>query len=103
MGCREAAIATRFEEGIRRPIDARLVEWAPCQEVVLTGDDVDLTRLPLLMMHVKDGGPYISGTLVVSKDPEYGRNAGSYRMMSCSPGVSYAPPRSSGATTRAVI
>src|SRR5438093_11805142 len=33
------------------------------------------------MMHVKDGGPYISGTLVVARDPEYGRNVGSYRMM----------------------
>ena len=89
MGCPEAAIATRFEEGIRRPIDARLVDRAPCQEVVLTGDDVDLTRLPLPMMHVKDGGPYISGTLVVSKDPEYGRNVGSYRMM-------YRTPRETG-------
>src|SRR5687768_10888364 len=35
MGCPEAAIAPRFEEGIRRPIDARLVERAPCQDVVL--------------------------------------------------------------------
>ena len=37
-------------------------------------------RLPLPMMHVQDGGPYISATLVVSKDPEYGRNVGSYRV-----------------------
>src|SRR5712691_7777465 len=41
------------------------------------------------MMHVKDGGPYISGTLVVSKDPEYGRNVGSYRLM-------YRTPRETG-------
>jgi 2,5-furandicarboxylate decarboxylase 1 len=32
-------------------------------------------------MHVLDGGPYISATLVVSKDPEFGRNVGSYRLM----------------------
>jgi 2,5-furandicarboxylate decarboxylase 1 len=89
MGCSESAIATRFEDGIRRPIDARLVDQAPCQDVVLTGDEVDLTRLPLPMMHVKDGGPYISATLVVSKDPEYGRNVGSYRMM-------YRSPRETG-------
>src|SRR6185295_3107451 len=89
MGCAEGAIATRFEEGIRRPIDARIVDRAPCQDVVLTGDDVDLTRLPLPMMHVKDGGPYLSATLVVSKDPEYGRNVGSYRMM-------YRTPRETG-------
>ena len=89
MGCDEGAIATRFEEGIRRPIDARIVDEAPCQEVVLTGDRVDLTRLPIPMMHVKDGGPYISATLVVSRDPEYGRNVGSYRMM-------YRTPRETG-------
>src|SRR5262245_12165158 len=52
MGCPESAIATRFEEGLRRPIEPRRVESAPCQEVVVTGDDVDLTRLPLPMMHV---------------------------------------------------
>ena len=48
---------------------------------MLTGADVDLTRVPIPMMHVKDGGPYISATLVVSKDAEYGRNVGSYRLM----------------------
>ena len=89
MGCAESDVATRFEDGARRPIEPRLVEAAPCQEVVLTGDDVDLTRLPLPMMHVKDGGPYISATFVVSKDPEYGRNVGSYRLM-------YRSPRETG-------
>jgi 2,5-furandicarboxylate decarboxylase 1 len=89
MGCAEADIARRFEEGIRRPIDATLVATGPCQEVVLQGDDVDLTSIPIPLMHVKDGGPYISATMVVSKDPEYGRNVGSYRMM-------YRTPRETG-------
>jgi len=81
LGCAEQDIAPRFEQGIRAPIAPRLVDRAPCQEVVLTGADVDLTRIPIPMMHVKDGGPYLSGTVVVSQDPEYGRNVGSYRMM----------------------
>jgi 2,5-furandicarboxylate decarboxylase 1 len=89
MDCGERDLATRFETGIRRPIEPTLVDRAPCQEVVWTGEDVDLTRVPLPMMHVKDGGPYISGTLVVSKDPEYGRNVGSYRLM-------YRTPRETG-------
>jgi 2,5-furandicarboxylate decarboxylase 1 len=89
MGCEEKEIAPRFEDGIRRPIDARVVPSGPCQEVVREGDDVDLTSIPLPMMHVKDGGPYISATLVVSKDPEYGRNVGSYRLM-------YRTPRETG-------
>src|SRR5207237_5062067 len=60
-----------------------------CHDVVRQCDDVDLTSIPIPMMHVKDGGPYISATLVVSKDPEYGRNVGSYRMM-------YRTPRETG-------
>jgi len=89
MGCGEADIARRFEDGIRRPVDARLVSDGPCQEVVWQGDAVDLTAIPLPLMHVKDGGPYISATMVVSKDPEYGRNVGSYRLM-------YRTPRDTG-------
>jgi 2,5-furandicarboxylate decarboxylase 1 len=89
MGCAEADIARRFEDGIRRPIDARLVGDGPCQEVVRQGDDVDLTSIPIPLMHDKDGGPYISATMVVSKDPEYGRNVGSYRLM-------YRTPRETG-------
>jgi len=89
MGCSEADIARRFEDGIRRPIDATLVGDGPCQEIVWQGDDVDLTSIPIPLMHVKDGGPYISATMVVSKDPEYGRNVGSYRLM-------YRTPRETG-------
>lgn len=38
-------------------------------------------RLRYPLMHLFDGGPYLAGTFVVSKDPDYGRNIGSYRMM----------------------
>lgn len=89
MGCPEADVARRFEAGIRRPIEPTLVPSGPCQEVVRQGDDVDLTSIPIPLMHVKDGGPYISATMVVSKDPEYGRNVGSYRLM-------YRTPRETG-------
>ena len=33
---------------------------APCQQVVLTGDDADLTRLPVHLQHGADGAPYIT-------------------------------------------
>src|SRR2546425_338506 len=89
MGCSEADIARRFEDGIRHPVDAKLVSDGPCQEIVWQGDAVDLTAIPIPLMHVKDGGPYISATMVVSKDPEYGRNVGSYRLM-------YRTPRETG-------
>ena len=81
LDCPEDRIGQAFEAGAGRAIDPVLVEAAPCQEVVHRGDAVDLSAIPYPLMHVFDGGPYISGTLVVAKDPEFGRNAGSYRLM----------------------
>ena len=52
-----------------------------CQEVVWRGDEVDLRRLPIITCWPEDGGPYITLTAVVSKDPKRGiRNVGMYRV-----------------------
>lgn len=81
MGCAEKRVAFEFEKKILHPVDPVTVSDAPCQEVVIEGDDVDLTALPIPLMHLFDGGPYIAGTFVVSNDPEHGINVGSYRLM----------------------
>ena len=81
LDCAEDRIAQTFEAAAARAVEPEMTADAPCQEVVIEGDDVDLAALPYPIMHVHDGGPYISGTFVVSRDAEYGRNAGSYRMM----------------------
>ena len=53
----------------------------PCQTVVLEGDNVDLTRLPVLTTWPKDGGPFITMPMVITRDPETGvQNVGMYRM-----------------------
>src|SRR5205814_1043796 len=44
-------------------------EEAPVQEVVATGADVDLTKLPVHLQHGKDGGLYISAGMDFSRDP----------------------------------
>ena len=57
------------------------VNAAPCQEVVLTGDDVDLGMLPIIKCWPLDAGKYITLPLVCSYDPNTGkRNVGCYRM-----------------------
>jgi 4-hydroxy-3-polyprenylbenzoate decarboxylase len=54
---------------------------APCQEVVWRGDEIDLDRLPVITCWPKDGGPYLTMTMVISKDPVRGiRNVGMYRV-----------------------
>lgn len=75
-------------------IAPRLVDsdGAPCKEVVLTGDAVDVTKLPTLKYHELDSGRvdpgyepfqgrYITLGYEVMKDPDTGiRNAGIYRL-----------------------
>ena len=59
----------------------RSVRSGACQEVVLQGDDIDLSALPVMTCWPDDGGPYITLPLVITKDPENGiRNVGMYRM-----------------------
>ncbi len=53
----------------------------PCQEIILTGDQVDLTKLPVLHCWLKDAGSFITLPLVFTKSPVTGkRNIGMYRM-----------------------
>ena len=54
---------------------------APCKEVIHTGKDVNLSKLPILKTWPGDGGRYITLPLVMTKDPKSGkRNTGMYRM-----------------------
>lgn len=58
----------------------REVKNAPCQEVVLA-DDFSLEDIPVLKCWPQDGGKFITLPLVITKDPESGRqNLGMYRM-----------------------
>jgi UbiD family decarboxylase len=57
-------------------------EQAPVQQVVLTGDDIDLTKLPVHLQHSLDGGPYISAAIDFAKDAFSGwTNVGLRRLM----------------------
>jgi 4-hydroxy-3-polyprenylbenzoate decarboxylase len=59
----------------------KTVRNAPCQEVVLQGEDVDLFQFPILKCWPLDGGRYITLPLVITRDPQTGiQNYGTYRM-----------------------
>lgn len=45
---------------------------APVREVVLTGADVDLTRLPALLQHEHEPGPYLTAAHATTRDPQSG-------------------------------
>ncbi len=54
-------------------------EQALCKEVVLRGEDIDLTRFAFIQTNPKDGGRYVNATSVFTQDPVLGSNFGTYR------------------------
>ena len=59
----------------------KAVTHAPCQEIVLKDDEVDLTKIPVLTCWPGDGGPFVTLPLVFTHHPETGkRNLGMYRL-----------------------
>ncbi|MBI4493603.1 MAG: UbiD family decarboxylase [Chloroflexi bacterium] len=81
LGATEQDVAHRFQHALEHPIPPETVSSGPVKEVRWLGDEVDLTRLPIPFLSERDGGPYISSAIAIARDPEYGRNAGCYRLM----------------------
>lgn len=76
-----AAVDARLGFGGLPKIDPVEVprDAAPVKEVVVTGDDVDLTQFAFVQTNPADAGRYITTGSVVMSDPELGRNMGTYR------------------------
>jgi len=86
LGVAVEEIGDVWLRAMANPIAPERVEQATCQEVVLTGDDLTrpgggLASLPVPVSTPGfDSAPYLTATLVVTKDPETGiRNMGTYR------------------------
>lgn len=79
----------------------KIVKKAACQEVVLEGDDVDLTKLPILKCWPEDGGKFVTLGMVFTKSPEDGkRNIGLYRLQlydKTTTGMHWHPPKGGAA------
>lgn len=68
----ETVIAKEFARRSERQISPKIVKSGPVKEVVKTGEDADATKLPIVTHCEKDAGPYITGGIVIAKDPETG-------------------------------
>jgi len=64
--------------GIDPVVSAEKPKW---MENILTGDEIDLHKLPIPTHGLHDGGPFITGGVVVTKDPVSGRGNLSYNRM----------------------
>jgi 2,5-furandicarboxylate decarboxylase 1 len=74
-------IEAKLRTAMDHPIKPRRVEGAPVKDVILTKNKVDLYQLPVPVFSVMDGGPMITAGVVIAEDPEFGINAGMYRLM----------------------
>ena len=82
MGCKKAETGMKMVEASQGRIAPVVVDTSPCKEVILTGDDVDMTIFPMFLHHERDGQSYSDDNLVVSKDPDTGvYDWGFYRSM----------------------
>src|SRR5256712_681675 len=86
MGRPAEEIEAAWTRAIAHPIPAVRISAPPCQEVVITGDDLrgpgrGLAALPVpISTPGFDAAPYLTATLAVTRDPETGiQNMGTYR------------------------
>jgi len=70
-----AAINAKPEEmqkaylrAMEKPIASKIVSKAPVKEVILTGDQIDLYKLPQMLHHQEDAGAYITAAISFAKD-----------------------------------
>ncbi|MBV9734966.1 MAG: UbiD family decarboxylase [Acidisphaera sp.] len=94
--CNLFADRRRYALGLDVPVQRLIADWGalgdkrvapvmrdrgPIHDVVLTGKDVDLGRLPIMLHFECDAGRYITNGIVIAKDPDSGvRNASFHRM-----------------------
>ena len=81
MGVEYGNIADKLGKAMDKPIKPKRVANAPVKEVIHTGKRVNLYDLPVPVFSIMDGGPMITGGVVIAEDPEFGINAGIYRLM----------------------
>jgi len=68
-----------FKQVLNMPV--KVVKKAPCQQVVLEGDLVDLDKLPIQTCWPGDAAPLVTWALAVTRGPDKERqNLGIYRM-----------------------
>jgi UbiD family decarboxylase len=86
MGCPVEQIGDAWMRAIANPIPPVEVTSAPCQELIITGDELrkpngGLKTLPVpVSTPGYDAAPYLTATLCITDDPETGiRNMGTYR------------------------
>ncbi len=83
LGCTPGEVTDRMGHSLEpaNGIGPVRVETAAWHDNCVTGEDVDLARLPIPTHSRGDGGAFITGAVSVTKDPDGGRGNLSYNRM----------------------
>jgi len=77
----EGEMLEEYMKREERLISPRRVDSGPVKDIILAGNDVNLTKLPIVTNCAKDSHPFITAGITVVKDPDTGmHNTGIYRM-----------------------
>lgn len=75
-------LPTVFRERSQSPIPCEVVERGAWEDVVLEGDQIDLTKLPIPHQFTVDAAPYITAGQITARDPDTGIDTtGFHRLM----------------------
>jgi 2,5-furandicarboxylate decarboxylase 1 len=88
LGVSEDQVIPTLVARSRKPLDPVLVDPgdAPVKEVILTGADADLTKIPAMWTSERDPGAYIAAGMAIIKDPDTGiRNMSYHRQQILGP------------------
>jgi 2,5-furandicarboxylate decarboxylase 1 len=82
LGAEVQDLPTVFRERCQNYIPCEVVDKGAWDEVVIEGDDIDLTQLPIPLQFSVDAAPYITAGQVCARDPETGIDTtGFHRLM----------------------
>jgi 2,5-furandicarboxylate decarboxylase 1 len=82
LGVDEDDVINAFNNRVRNPVDPVMVDsdGAPVKQIIATGDDLDLTKVPAAWTSEMDPGPFIASGMAIIKDPDTGiRNMSIHR------------------------
>lgn len=82
IGASVKDLPTAFRERCQNPIPCELVRDAAFNEIILEGDQIDLTALPIPKQFSVDAAPYITAGQITARDPVTGVDTtGFHRLM----------------------
>lgn len=82
LGVTPDKLVARYLDAIEHPVPPVTVDSGPVFERIMTGSEVDLTKLPQIIHHQGDAGPYFTGGILFCRDPQSGAyNASFNRLM----------------------